>query len=92
MGNYLLPIAIAHQIDGSPKWKSRGGLQNRCENWVGLNPITISSKKWIVNGEFCFASEFYNDSQAKRVDNSQSNSSEEKKFVERRSSYIKLKK
>ncbi len=27
MWNYY---PITHQNDGSPKWKSRGGLQNRC--------------------------------------------------------------
>lgn len=36
-------LLITYKNDGSPKWKSRGGLQNRCENLVGLNPITISN-------------------------------------------------
>lgn len=25
-------LLITYKNDGSPKWKSRGGLQNRCEN------------------------------------------------------------
>lgn len=41
-----------HKNDGSPKWKSRGGLQNRCISWVGLNPITIS--KIISEYRECF--------------------------------------